>query len=121
MISKTITTFFCIFMLSSCATYSVVSSNTLEDTMILVQGDYKDLVGLTIKTEDFVINSVERSDTYKEKQQSSNQINNNWRSMVSIKVPVSPGTTNLKIYKNGKVIYEKDLYVGSGQVRKIQI
>jgi Ethanolamine utilization protein EutJ (predicted chaperonin) len=36
-------------------------------------------------------------------------------------VPTTPGTTNLKIYKDGKVIYEKDLYVGSGQIRKIKI
>ena len=121
MMSKTITSFLCAFILSSCATYSVVSNNTVEETMILIQGDYKELAGLRIKTKNFVIESVERSHTFKEKQQSSNQINNNWRRMVSIKIPTTPGTTNLKIYKNGKVIYEKDLYVGSGQIRKIQI
>tara|TARA_B110000977_G_scaffold916_1_gene1307 strand:+ start:1407 stop:1676 length:270 start_codon:yes stop_codon:yes gene_type:complete len=89
--------------------------------MILIQGDYKELAGLRIKTKNFFIDSVERSHTYKEKQQSLNQLNNNSRRMVSIKVPTSPGTTNLKIYKDGKVIYEKDLYVGSGQIRKIKI
>ena len=70
MISKTITSFLCVFILSSCATYSVVSNNTVEETMILIQGDYKELAGLRIKTKNFFIDSVERSHTYKEKQQS---------------------------------------------------
>jgi hypothetical protein len=41
--------------------------------------------------------------------------------MSSIKVPVEPGMTNLRIYRNGKTIYSKDLYLGSGQIRKIEI
>ena len=89
--------------------------------MILIQGDFDNLVGLKIKTPSFFINSVERSDTYKLKQQLSNQVNSKLRKPVSIKVPASEGMTNLQIYRSGKIIYEKDLYLSQGQIRKIQI
>lgn len=89
--------------------------------MILIQGDVDNLIGLKIQTPNFLINSVEKSDTFKIKQQLTNEIDKNIRRSVSIKIPASVGITNLKIYRGGKIIYEKDLYLASGQIRKIQI
>lgn len=119
MISKTFTTIICLFIFSSCATYSVVSTNTIDETIIFIQGDRDSLLGLKIQAGSFGIDSVERSNIQKDKHQSSNL--NNTSRMSSIKVPVEPGMTNLRIYRNGKTIYSKDLYLGSGQIRKIEI
>ena len=120
MISKTFTTIICLFIFSSCATYSVVSTNTIDETIIFIQGDRDSLLGLKIQAGSFGIDSVERSNIQKDKHQSSN-LNNNTSRMSLIKVPVEPGMTNLRIYRNGKTIYSKELYLGSGQIRKIEI
>ena len=120
MITKTITAFISLMIFTSCATYSVVSTNTIEETAILIQGDRETLIGLRVEAGGLVIKNVESSDIDKNKNQASNQTKNG-RKMLSIKVPVNQGTTELKIFKNGQIIFKKDLYLGSGQVRKIQI
>jgi hypothetical protein len=89
--------------------------------MIIIQGEYEELIELKIDAGKYSISKVDADDIYKEKQQSSNQLNNNWRRMRVIKLPVESGTIPLKIFKNGKLIYEKDIYIGKGQIRKIQI
>jgi hypothetical protein len=120
MISKTITSFVSLIIFTSCATYSVVSTNAIEETVILIQGEREALMGLRVEAGGFVINNVESSDIYKNKNQTSNQINSSRRTL-SIKVPVNQGTTELKIFKNGQIIFKKNLYLGAGQTRKIQI
>tara|TARA_Y200000002_G_scaffold346635_1_gene321318 strand:+ start:819 stop:1184 length:366 start_codon:yes stop_codon:yes gene_type:complete len=108
-------------VVTSCATYSVVTTNPIEETMIIIQGEYDELIELRIDAGEYSITNVDADDIYKEKQQSSNQLNNNWRRMRVIKLPVESGTIPLKIYRNGKLIFEKDIYIGKGQIRKIQI
>ena len=108
-------------VITSCATYSVVTTNPIEETMIIIQGEHEELIELKIDAGEYSISKVDTDDIYKEKQQSSNQLNNNWRRMRVIKLPVESGTIPLKIFKNGKLIYEKDIYIGKGQIRKIQI
>ena len=109
-------------LVSSCATYSVTTTNPIEETMILIQGDYDELVDSRIDAGKYSINKVSNDNLYKEKQQTSNQLNENWRRMRMIKLPVEAGTIRLKIYsKNGSLVFDKDVYVGKGQVRKIQL
>jgi hypothetical protein len=114
----------CLFIASSCATYSVVSSGVIEETYVLIQGSKpggEDLVGLSIKADDLMINSVQRSDLYIDKSQTSNQINESSKKRRSLKIPLNAGTTNITIYRNGAIIYSKDIYVASGQIRRIQL
>jgi len=114
----------CLFIVSSCATYSVVSSGVIEETYALIQGSKpggEDLVGLSIKADSLMINSVQRSDLYIDKSQTSNQINESSKKRRSLKIPLNAGTTNITIYRNGAIIYSKDIYVASGQIRRIQL
>ncbi len=114
----------CIFIVSSCATSSVLSTGIIEETYVLIQGNKtngNDLLGLSIKANDFLINSVKSSDLYKDKAQSTNQINESSGKRRSIKIPLDPGTTNITIFRNGAIIYSKDIYVASGQIRRIQL
>jgi hypothetical protein len=116
--------FLCLFVASSCATSSVMSTGIIEETYALIQGNKtngNDLLGLSIKANDFIINSVKSADLYKDKSQSSNQINESSGKQRSIKVPLNPGTTNITIFRNGAIIYSKDIYVASGQIRRIQL
>ncbi len=116
--------FLCLFIASSCATSSVMSTGIIEETYALIQGNKtngNDLLGLSIKANDFIINSVKSADLYKDKSQSSNQINESSGKQRSIKVPLNPGTTNITIFRNGAIIYSKDIYVASGQIRRIQL
>jgi len=116
--------FLCLFIASSCATSSVMSTGIIEETYALIQGNKtngNDLLGLSIKANDFIINSVKSTDLYKDKSQSSNQINESSGKQRSIKVPLNPGTTNITIFRNGAIIYSKDIYVASGQIRRIQL
>jgi len=121
MISNFIYTLIAVAVISSCATYSVITTNPIEETMIIIQGDYEELVDLKIEAGKYSIDKVEKDNIYKEKQQTSNQLNENWRRMRVIKLPVDSGTIPLKIYKNGILIFEKDIYVGEGQIRKVQL
>ena len=114
----------CLFIVSSCATYSVVSSGVIEETYALIQGSKpggEDLVGLSIKADSLMINSVQRSDLYIDKSQTSNQINESSKKRRSLKIPLNAGTTNITSYRNGAIIYSKDIYVASGQIRRIQL
>jgi len=116
--------FLCLFVASSCATSSVMSTGIIEETYALIQGNKtsgNDLLGLSIKANDFIINSVKSTDLYKDKSQSSNQINESSGKQRSIKVPLNPGTTNITIFRNGAIIYSKDIYAASGQIRRIQL
>ena len=122
MINNLLSLIITIGIVSSCATYSVVTTNPIEETMILIQGDYDELVDSRIDAGKYSINKVTNDNLYKEKQQTSNQLNENWRRMRMIKLPVEAGTIRLKIYsKNGTLVFDKDIYVGKGQVRKIQL
>lgn len=70
--------FLCIFIASSCATSSVVSTGIIEETYALIQGNKangKDLLGLSVKANGFLINSVKSTDLYSDKAQTTNQIN----------------------------------------------
>ena len=101
-----------------------MSTGIIEETYALIQGNKtngNDLLGLSIKANDFIINSVKSADLYKDKSQSSNQINESSGKQRSIKVPLNPGTTNITIFRNGAIIYSKDIYVASGQIRRIQL
>jgi len=122
MINNLLNLIITIGLVSSCATYSVVTTNPIEETMILIQGNYDELVDSRIDAGKYSINIVTNDNLYKEKQQTSNQLNENWRRMRMIKLPVEAGTIRLKIYsKNGTLVFDKDVYVGKGQVRKIQL
>jgi hypothetical protein len=101
-----------------------MSTGIIEETYALIQGNKtngNDLLGLSIKANDFMINSVKSNDLYKDKSLSSNQINESAGKQRSIKVPLNPGVTNITIFRNGAIIYSKDVYVASGQVRRIQL
>ena len=116
--------FLCLFIISSCATSSAMSTGIIEETYALIQGNKtngNDLLGLSIKANDFIINSVKSSDLHKIKSLSSNQTNESAGKQRSIKVPLNPGVTNITIFRNGAIIYSKDIYVASGQVRRIQL
>jgi len=116
--------FLCLFIASSCATSFAMSTGIIEETYALIQGNKtngNDLLGLSIKANDFMINSVKSNDLYKDKSLSSNQINESAGKQRSIKVPLNPGITNITIFRNGAIIYSKDVYVASGQVRRIQL
>jgi hypothetical protein len=122
MINNLLSLIVAIGLVSSCATYSVTTTNPIEETMILIQGDYDELVDSRIDAGKYSINKVSNDNLYKEKQQTSNQLNENWRRMRMIKLPVEAGSIRLKIYsKNGSLVFDKDVYVGKGQVRKIQL
>ena len=121
MMNKFISIISTVAVITSCATYSVVTTNPIEETMIIIQGEYEELIELKIDAGEYSIAKVDKDDLYKEKQQSSNQLNSNWRRMRVIKLSVDSGTIPLKIFRNGKLIFEKDIYVGKGQIRKIQI
>ena len=116
--------FLCIFIASSCATSSVVSTGIIEETYALIQGNKangKDLLGLSVKANGFLINSVKSTDLYSDKAQTTNQINETSGKRRSIKIPLDPGTTNITIFRNGAIIFSKDIYVASGQIRRIQL
>ena len=101
-----------------------MSTGIIEETYVLIQGNKangNDLLGLSIKANDFLISSVESSDLYKDKAQVTNQINQKSGKRRSIKIPLDPGTTNITIFRNGAIIFSKDIYVASGQIRRIQL
>lgn len=110
---------FCLFIASSCATSSVMSTSVIEETYAVIQGNKKngdDLLGLSIKANDLIINITKNSDLYKVKAQNEGSAKQS-----SIKVPLNPGTTNITVFRNGAIIYSKDVYVASGQIRRIQL
>jgi len=37
-----------------------------------------------------------------------------------LKINVEPGTTNIKVKRNGMVLMDKDIYLSSGQFRRIK-
>ena len=38
-----------------------------------------------------------------------------------LKINVEPGTTNIKVKRNGMVLMDKDIYLSSGQFRRIKL
>ena len=46
-------------VITSCATYSVVTTNPIEETMIIIQGEYEELIELKIDAGEYSISKVD--------------------------------------------------------------
>ena len=102
-----------LFLIVSCATQSVISNSVEERTSIILEGD---LIGLRVNVGNFSIDKVEKSDVAKDRGQRGTKI---YKKILTI--DVDPGNTLITISKDGRVVFNKEIYLVKGQVRKISI
>ena len=102
-----------LFLITSCATQSVVSNSLEERTSVILEGN---LLGLTVNVGDFYIAKVEKSDTSKDRSQRGATIYNR-----IITIDVEPGNLTIRVLKEGRVILDQEIYLGKGQVRRVSI
>lgn len=104
---------FCI----SCATQMKVSTSVDEQSGIIFEGD---LIGTSIEVGSLIFQKIESSDLIIDQTRTRERINNVPTKKRILKINVEPGTTNIKVKRNGMVLMDKDIYLSSGQFRRIK-
>jgi hypothetical protein len=102
-----------IFLITSCATQSVISSSIEEKTLIVLKGN---LLGLKLQLEDRYIQEIKSNDVQKDKSQRGAGI---YDKVLSLEV--SPGNHTVILSKDGVIIYKEKVYLLKGQVKTISI
>jgi len=104
---------FCI----SCATQMKVSTSVDEQSGIIFEGD---LIGTSIEVGSLIFQKIEKSDLIIDQTRTRERINRVATKKRILKINVEPGTTNIKVKRNGMVLMDKDIYLSSGQFRRIK-
>ena len=109
-----------LFLIVSCATQSVISYSVEERTSIILEGD---LIGLRVKVGNFSIDKVEKSDVAKDKGQRGAKVYKlrSTKYLKILTIDVDPGNTLITLSRDGRVIFNKEIYLVKGQVRRISI
>jgi len=111
---KIIQILFVLFLTVSCATQSIVSNSVEETTAIVLVGD---LLGLKLQVGNAFIKEIKTSDLEKDKSQMRTKTI--YKRILT--VPVNPGNNTITLSKEGVVVYQKQIYILKGQVRRISI
>ena len=108
------TLMFCV----SCATQMKVSTSLDEQSGIIFEGD---LIGTSIEVGSLIYQKIEISDLIIDE---TRTIEGSEPVFVArkriLKINIEPGTTNIKVKRNGRVLMDKDIYLSSGQFRRIK-
>tara|TARA_B110000196_G_scaffold277414_1_gene255937 strand:+ start:1144 stop:1515 length:372 start_codon:yes stop_codon:yes gene_type:complete len=107
-------TMFCV----SCATQTKISTSIDEQSGIIFEGN---LIGTSIEVGSLIFQNIQTSDLTIDKtrtREGSTLIVSKKR---ILKINIDPGTTNIKVKKNGMILIDKDVYLSSGQFRRIKI
>ena len=101
----------------SCATQMKVSTSVDEQSGIIFEGD---LIGTSIEVGSLIFQKIEKSDLIIDQTRTRERINRVATKKRILKINVEPGTTNIKVKRNGMVLMDKDIYLSSGQFRRIK-
>ena len=103
-----------LFLTVSCATQSIVTNSVEETTAIVLVGD---LLGLRLQIGNTFIEEIKPSDLEKDKSQMRTKTI--YKRILT--VSVNPGNNTITLSKEGMVVYQKQIYILKGQVRRISI
>jgi len=103
-----------LFLTASCATQNIVTNSVEETTAIVLVGD---LLGLKLQVGNAFIEEIKSSDLQKDKSQMRTKTI--YKRILTI--PVDPGNNLITLSKEGVVVYQKQIYILKGQVRRISI
>ena len=108
-------TMFCV----SCATQMKVSTSIDEQSGIIFEGN---LIGAYIEVGSLIFQNIETSDLIIDDTRTREGSEPVFVARKRIlKINIEPGTTNIKVKRNGMVLMDKDIYLSSGQFRRIII
>ena len=101
----------------SCATQTKVSTSLDEQSGIIFEGD---LIGTSIEVGSLIFQKIESSDLIIDETRTREGSVFSLRKKI-LKINIEPGTTHIKVKKNGMVLMDTDIYLSSGQFRRIII
>ena len=99
----------------SCATQTKVSTSLDEQSGIIFEGD---LIGTSIEVGSLIFQKIESSDLIIDETRTREGSVFSLRKKI-LKINIEPGTTHIKVKKNGMVLMDTDIYLSSGQFRRI--
>ena len=102
----------------SCATQMKISTSLDESTGIIFEGE---LIGATIEVGSVFNKTIQSSDLIIDENSTREGSTIFVASKRILKINLAPGTTNIKVRKNGMLLLDKDFYLSSGQFRRINI
>ena len=103
----------------SCATQTKVSTSLDEQSGIIFEGD---LIGTSIEVGSLIFQKIEISDLIIDETRTREGSEPVFVARKRIlKINIEPGTTNIKVKRNGRVLMDKDIYLSSGQFRRIKL
>ena len=108
------TLMFCV----SCATQMKVSTSLDEQSGIIFEGD---LIGTSIEVGSLIFQKIESSDLIIDETRTREGSTVFVSKKRILKINIDPGTTNIKVKRNGMILMDKDVYLSSGQFRRIII
>ena len=101
----------------SCATQTKVSTSLDEQSGIIFEGD---LIGTSIEVGSLIFQKIESSDLIIDETRTREGSVFSLRKKI-LKINIEPGTTHIKVKKHGMVLMDTDIYLSSGQFRRIII
>ena len=102
----------------SCATQMKVSTSIDEQSGIIFEGN---LIGASIEVGSLIFQNIETSDLIIDETRTREGSTVFVSKKRILKINIDPGTTNIKVKRNGMILMDKDVYLSSGQFRRIII
>lgn len=102
----------------SCASQMKVSTSIDEQSGIIFEGN---IIGASIEVGALIFQDIEQSDLIIDETRTREGSTVFMPKIRILKINIDPGTTNIKVMRNGVIVMERDVYLSSGQFRRIII
>jgi len=107
-----------IMLCVSCASQMKVSTSIDEQSGIIFEGN---IIGASIEVGALIFQDIEQSDLIIDETRTREGSTVFMPKIRILKINIDPGTTNIKVMRNGVIVMERDVYLSSGQFRRIII